>query len=389
DLYLRQGRYSEAEAQARRALKMEPDYYRGHFTLGESLAAQNLNYEASQEYKQAIQLKPDCAECKSGLGGVYVRLNRDTEAAEALAEAIRLNPGIQYAHASLGLAYFKMGRYTDAIKSYKQAIQLQFEDANAHYGLAASYLAEGSKTAALEEQNIVKNIDQKLGDDLLALINKASSPPPESKPDPVSTVNSQPVKTVTIRELELSFSSNLFDETIRNARIFLETTPNSREAHTYLGLSLLFKRDIDTAVIHLEKAILFGQPITFPVLRLREPLIGHAFDAATVILTPDAVIIKSGKTSYQSNFSALSDFRVENYNNQCPIVFLKGIFTETSENSQKSKQGGKQFNLFPPTATLQPMRQGNLFYNLAACNDDGTVTIGIMKLLNRLMASRR
>lgn len=195
-------------------------------------------------------------------------------------------------------------------------------------------------------------------------------------------------KNVTLKEIELNFRSNLFDETIRSARVFLETRPDSKEAQAYLGLSLLIKKDLDNAALHLEQAISLGEPIILPVKRLREPLLGHGLDDVSIALTTNAVIIKSGKTYYQANFSALSEARIANYNNQCPIIFLKGIFVETSDGSQKTKQGEKGFNLFPPTAILQPTRQGNLVYNLAACNDDGTITIGIMKVMNRLMANR-
>lgn len=207
--------------------------------------------------------------------------------------------------------------------------------------------------------------------------------------DSRSGIGSQPTNAVTLRDLELSFRSNLIDETIRNARRFLETTPNSKEAHTFLGLSLLLKKDVDNAVVHLQQAVLLGEPITFPVKRLREPLLGHGLDEATVTITANSVIIKSGKTFYQAGFSALSEYRIANYNNQCPIVYFKGSFVETFENSQKSKQGVKQFNIFPPSATLQPVQQGNLFYNVAACNDEGVVTLGIIKTLYRVMSNQR
>jgi len=232
--------------------------------------------------------------------------------------------------------------------------------------------------------------------------NKIRSLEDSAKPSPTNTnsptgstanssssTNSQPAKTVTLKEIELSYKSNLIDETIQNASTFLETTPNSKEAQAYLGLSLLIKKNVDGAVIHLEKAVLLGEPMTFPVKRLREPLIGHGLDEASVTLTMDSIIIKTGKTFFQANFSSLSDSRIQYYNSQCPIVFLKGVFAESSENSQKSKQGAKQFNLFPPSATLQPMRQDKVVYNLAACNDEGIITTGIVKLLYRLMTNRR
>jgi caspase domain-containing protein len=216
------------------------------------------------------------------------------------------------------------------------------------------------------------------------------SAPVEPTPSPVSReAASPPARTVTLRDIELSYKSNLIDEAIKNAKIFLETTPNSKEAHAYLGYSLMLKKDVDGAVVHLERAVSLGEPMTFPVKRLREPLIGHGLDDATVTVTTDSVIIKTGKTFYQAAFSSLSESRIAYYNSQCPIVFLKGNFTESSENSQKSKQGVKQFNLFPPSATLQPMKQENLVYNLAACTDEGIITTGIIKLMYRVMTNRQ
>lgn len=202
-----------------------------------------------------------------------------------------------------------------------------------------------------------------------------------------ATNSLQPTNEVTPRDLELSFRSNLFDDTIRNATRLLQTNPNSPEAHSYLGLSLLAKRDAENGVIHLERAMLLGQAITLPVKRLREPLLGHGLDDATVTLTRDSVTIRSGKSVFQAGFSALSESRMGNYNNTCPIAFLKGQFLDGSNNKGKTSEKG--FNLFPPSASLTPVRQGTLFYNVAACNDDGTVTTAIVKLLYRLMAHTR
>lgn len=194
---------------------------------------------------------------------------------------------------------------------------------------------------------------------------------------------------VTLKDIEVSYKSNMYDETVRVASRFLETTPDSKEAHAYLGLALLAKKDADSAVLHLEKAIALGQSVNFPLKRLREPLLGHAFDDVIVWVTADSVIVQSGKTYYRANFSALKESRIGNYLNQCPIAFLKGTFSESSANSDKQgKPGEKGFNLFPATATLQQTRQGTLVYNVAACNDDGIVPTTIVKLIYRLSAGK-
>ena len=194
----------------------------------------------------------------------------------------------------------------------------------------------------------------------------------------------------TLKDIEVSFKSNMYDETIRVASRFLETTPDSKEAHAYLGLALMAKKDADSAILHLERAIVLGQPINFGAKRLREPLLGHALDDVTVGVTADSVIIQSGKTLYRAAFSALKDSRIGNYQNQCSIAFLKGAFSESSTNSDKQgKPGEKGFNIFPPATTLRQVQQNNLVYNLAYCNgDDGIVPTTIIKLIYRLSAGK-
>lgn len=193
----------------------------------------------------------------------------------------------------------------------------------------------------------------------------------------------QPSGPVTLRDIELSYKSSMFDETIRVASRFLEVTPDSAEAHAYLGLALLVKKDADNAVLHLERAMLLGQSINLSLKRLREPLFGHAFDNVVVGLTADSLVIQQGKTVYKASFSALSNSTIGNYQNQCPIATVKGAFAEGN-----GKPGNKTFNLFPVTSTLVPVQQGNMTVNIAACNDDGIVPTTIIKLIYRLAAKR-
>jgi tetratricopeptide (TPR) repeat protein len=201
---------------------------------------------------------------------------------------------------------------------------------------------------------------------------------------PAAAAGLQPSGPVTLRDLDISFKSSMYDETVRLASRFLEATPNSGEAHAYLGLALIAKKDADNAVLHLERAMVLGQSINFPLKRLREPLFGHAFDDVVVGLTADALTLQQGKTVYRADFSALADSKINNYKNQCPIAFVKGAFAEG-----KGKPGNKTFNLFPPTATLQQVQQGNMVVNIAACNDDGIIPTTVIKLIYRLSAAKR
>jgi len=196
---------------------------------------------------------------------------------------------------------------------------------------------------------------------------------------PAAAAGLQPSGPVTMRDIELSYKSSMFDETIRVASRFLEATPDSALAHAYLGLALLARKDADNAVLHLERAMVLGQSINLPLKRLREPLFGHAFDEVVVGLTADSLLIQQGKTVYKASYSALANSTIGNYKNQCPIATVKGAFAEGN-----GKPGNKTFNLFPVTSTLVPVQQGNMTVNYAACNDDGIVPTTIIKLIYRL-----
>jgi tetratricopeptide (TPR) repeat protein len=200
---------------------------------------------------------------------------------------------------------------------------------------------------------------------------------------PAAAAGLQPTGPVTLRDIQLSYKSSMFDETIRVASRFLEVTPDSGEAHAYLGLALLVKKDADNAVLHLERAMLLGQSINLPLKRLREPLFGHAFDEVVVGLTADSLLIQQGKTVYKGFYTALANSTIGNYKNQCPIATVKGAFAEGN-----GKPGNKTFNLFPVNSTLVQVQQGNMMVNIAACNDDGIVPTTIIKLIYRLGVKR-
>jgi hypothetical protein len=194
---------------------------------------------------------------------------------------------------------------------------------------------------------------------------------------------SQSLQNVTFNDVEVSFNSNLLDETIQKGRKFLESDPDNSVAHSYVGVSLLTKNDIDGAVYHLERAITQGSSIEFPIKRLRE-LIGQSYNDVKIIISKDNFVILHGNTIFRVAYSDLTEATLLNYKNQCAIVQLKGMTDETYTNSSKSKRHKKQFDLFPLSSTLTQVKQGYVVINEATCNDDGVIMAGIVKLINNL-----
>jgi hypothetical protein len=196
-----------------------------------------------------------------------------------------------------------------------------------------------------------------------------------------------PSGTVTVREIETAFKSNLVDDAIQKSVKLLQTNPNSPEANAYLGLSLLYKRDADNAATYLYKAMTLGQQITLPMKRLKIPLIGHAFEEAVITISANELIVTAGGSYFKAPISGLSNSMITNYNNQCGVALIEGVFTETFPNSTKVKQETKKFNMFPPNSVLRLIQPpGKIAYSEAVCDQQMVHTTVLIKLLANLRA---
>jgi protein O-GlcNAc transferase len=72
---------------------------------------------------------------------------------------------------SMGETYLEMGRMNEAIEGFRQAIRLKPDFGKAYFNLGKCLLAMGNRDAALEQYNILQNLDQDWAEKLNALIN--------------------------------------------------------------------------------------------------------------------------------------------------------------------------------------------------------------------------
>jgi len=101
---------------------------------------------------------------------VYRELGRYPETIKFLKQAISINPNYADAYSNLGLVYFRIGRNFEAIAALKQATRINPNHAKAHYSLGLTYLILDNRDSALEEYNILKDLDRKLANSLFDLI---------------------------------------------------------------------------------------------------------------------------------------------------------------------------------------------------------------------------
>jgi tetratricopeptide (TPR) repeat protein len=164
--------YREAAENYRQAIRLDPyNAADAHYALGLVYRDWGRPEDEIQAYKQAIKLKPDYVSAYERLGSRYLRSKKYPEAIETLKQLMALKPGDANVPNNMGEAYLEMNLVTDAVAAFRQAIQLKPDLGKAYYNLGRSLLAMGNRDAAVQQYNILQNLDQDWAEKLNNLIN--------------------------------------------------------------------------------------------------------------------------------------------------------------------------------------------------------------------------
>jgi tetratricopeptide (TPR) repeat protein len=136
NLYLRQGRLQQAEAELNTALQLDPRSVPALVNLADLCRATGREAEAERHLKAAIQIEPANAPAVHALGLLYVRTNRRVEALPLLERAFELGPtdaryGYVYA-----VALDSQGKTVDAVRVLTKVQQAWPADRDVRIALA-------------------------------------------------------------------------------------------------------------------------------------------------------------------------------------------------------------------------------------------------------------
>src|SRR6267378_1050146 len=164
--------YREATESYRQAIRLDPyNAADAHYALGLVYRDWGRPEEEVQSYKQAIKLKPDYVSAYERLGSRYLRSKKYPEAIETFKQLVTLKPGDANVPNNMGEDYLEMNLVTDAVAAFRQAIQLKPDLGKAYYNLGRSLLAMGNRDGAVQQYNILQNLDQDWAEKLNNLIN--------------------------------------------------------------------------------------------------------------------------------------------------------------------------------------------------------------------------
>jgi protein O-mannosyl-transferase len=123
-----QGKFDEALAQYREALRIAPGRYQIHNNVANILDKIGRPEAALAEYRAAIRLEPKMAFLHNAAGETLVELGRLSEALDELTNAAQLDPGYAAPHFQMGKVFLKQGRDAEAMDQFHAALSLDPEN---------------------------------------------------------------------------------------------------------------------------------------------------------------------------------------------------------------------------------------------------------------------
>jgi tetratricopeptide (TPR) repeat protein len=170
DAYAEGGRVAEATAAYHEALALEPDCFEAHLGLGKMHVEVGHYVEAVECYRRALRIRPDSADAHLSLALALSNLGKYDEAMQAFQRAKELDPGIAETQVLTGKSYLQARMYPQAIECFKDAIGTDRGHAQAYFNLGRAYLRVGDRALAMEQQHLLQNLDPRLAEQLLLLI---------------------------------------------------------------------------------------------------------------------------------------------------------------------------------------------------------------------------
>ncbi|MGD1031042.1 MAG: tetratricopeptide repeat protein [Opitutaceae bacterium] len=145
-----QGRFPEAIAQYREALRLVPDFDDPHYNMGNALAKTGHLQEAIEHYRAAVAVRPKDAAIRYALGEALRRLGRTGEAQGQYEEALAGASDSVEVWCGLGSAMLDGGRWPEAAKAYGMALQLNPDDTDALVNYAGALAQLGRNPEAIQ-----------------------------------------------------------------------------------------------------------------------------------------------------------------------------------------------------------------------------------------------
>lgn len=145
---LREGRLVEAREQYREALRIQPDFPKGHHLYGLALERAGKPELALDAYQEALRVQPDLARAHVQLGLLLAKTGEAEAALDHLRAALRVEPENAGAHFGTGLVHFERGELDLAREAFERAGLIPPAFGEQLYERAVAKMRAGSRAEA-------------------------------------------------------------------------------------------------------------------------------------------------------------------------------------------------------------------------------------------------
>jgi tetratricopeptide (TPR) repeat protein len=177
-----QNRYSEAIAEYRKAITLNPKAPDLHFRLGRAILMEAHGPEtleqARAEFSTELKINPEDGACEFQLGQIAQVQGKNADAAAHFQRALSLSPSFVEAMIALGKLRSQDKLYTEAISLLERATQLQPANERAHYVLLTAYRNAGQLDKAKREKETLDHLQKAPQGEFSNFLKRLGEKPP-------------------------------------------------------------------------------------------------------------------------------------------------------------------------------------------------------------------
>lgn len=154
------GKNSEAVAELKHAIELEPGNAYNHFRLAEQLRKMGFPKMALESIAGAVSFAADDAFYHYWMGDLLLSMHRFDEAVKSFAAAAEISPGDDKVFQLSGVALWGAGKHLEAIRALRLASDLNAED-RTNYGLLQVFLRlNGQELESKQEEKKAGEMDE-------------------------------------------------------------------------------------------------------------------------------------------------------------------------------------------------------------------------------------
>jgi tetratricopeptide (TPR) repeat protein len=178
-----ENRYSDAVAEYRKAIALNPNAPELHFHLGRAILLQSHSPEALQqasaEFRSELKVSPEDSASEFQLGQIAQAQGKTADAKSYFERAVSLSPTFVQALIALGKVDLQNKQYGEAISVLTRATQVQPGNESAHYALLTAYRDSGQMEKAKAEKAILDRLQKPPQGEFSDFLKRLGEKPPE------------------------------------------------------------------------------------------------------------------------------------------------------------------------------------------------------------------